>query len=111
MKVLSNVSSDVLSLSKDRVEINLYTLYILRTSSNTLYIGQTNDINRRLLEHKSKSSKSAKYIKQFDLFELVYIELYQTRKESMKREKQLKTWSRVKKEALIHNNIVALKKL
>lgn len=109
--MLSNVSSDVPSLSRDRIETYICTLYILRTSSNTLYIGQTNDINRRLLEHKSKSSKSAKYIKQFDSFELVYTELYQTQKECMRREKQLKTWSRLKKEALIHNDIIGLKKL
>ena len=41
-----------------------YFVYILRTSSNTLYIGQTNNLEKRLKEHKKKSSKSAKYIKE-----------------------------------------------
>ena len=76
-------------------------VYILRTSSNTLYIGQTNNLKRRLKEHKNKSSKSAKYIRYFSGFKLVYSENYPTRKEAMQREAQLKKWPKVKKEALI----------
>ena len=78
-----------------------YFVYILRTSSNTLYIGQTNNLEKRLKEHKSKSIKSAKYIRYFKSFSLVYSEKYQTRKEAMQREAQLKSWSRSKKDALI----------
>ena len=62
-------------------------------------------------EHKSKKSKSAKYTRIFDFVELVYTEEYQTRKESMRREIQLKKWSHAKKEALIIGDIIALKKL
>ncbi len=87
-----------------------FIVYILRASSNTLYIGQTNNLMRRLMEHKSKSSKSAKYIRYFDHFELVYTENFSTRQESMRREQQLKTWSRLKKEALINGDKIALKK-
>ena len=79
----------------------MYFLYILRTSSNTLYIGQTNNLEKRLKEHKEHKSKSAKYIRYFNSFKLVYTEEYQTRTEAMRRELQLKQWSRVKKEALI----------
>lgn len=78
-----------------------YTVYILRTSSNTLYTGQTNNLQKRLKEHQSKRSKSAKYMKYFDSFELVYQEEYPTLQEAMKREKQIKCWSRAKKKALI----------
>ncbi len=78
-----------------------FTVYILRTSSNTLYIGQTNNLDKRLKEHKSKSTKSAKYIKYFDSFELVYSEKYLTRVKAMKREWQLKKWTKPKKEALV----------
>ncbi|MBU4098355.1 GIY-YIG nuclease family protein, partial [Patescibacteria group bacterium] len=42
-----------------------YFVYILRTSSNTLYIGQTNNLEKRLKEHKERSSRSAKYMKYF----------------------------------------------
>ena len=78
-----------------------FYVYILRTSSNTLYVGQTNNLKKRINEHKSKSSKSAKYIRYFKSIELVYSEEYQTRSESMQRESQLKKWSKAKKEALI----------
>ncbi|KKQ45158.1 MAG: putative endonuclease containing a URI-like protein [Candidatus Woesebacteria bacterium GW2011_GWA1_37_8] len=79
----------------------MYFVYILRTSSNTLYIGQTNNLEKRIKEHKNKSSKSAKYIRYFDSFELVYFENYKTRREAMQREYQLKKWPRLKKEAII----------
>lgn len=86
-----------------------YAVYILRTSSNTLYIGQTNNLERRINEHKAK--KGAKYIKYFDSFELVYYEEYNSRTESMRRENQLKGWSKAKKETLIQNKITDLKNL
>ena len=82
-----------------------YFVYILRTSSNTLYIGQTNNLEKRLKEHMEKSSKSAKYIRYFSSFELVYREKYPTRSKAMQREAQLKKLSKVKKEALIAMNL------
>ena len=45
-----------------------YFVYILRTSSDTLYIGQTNNLEKRLKEHKNKSTKSA------TPWELIYFE-------------------------------------
>lgn len=95
-----------------RVEESMsFIVYILRTSSNTLYIGQTNNLEKRLNEHRNRSSKSAKYIKYFDSFELVYSETFSTRLESMRREFQIKKWTRAKKEALISGNLQLLKKL
>jgi len=88
-----------------------YYVYILRTSSNTLYIGQTNNLEKRIKEHKSKSPKSAKYIRYFSSFELVYHEKHKTRSEAMQREAQLKKWTRNKKEALIRGNKTLLRKL
>ena len=81
----------------------MYFVYILRTSSNTLYIGQTNNLKRRLEEHKDHKSKSAKYIRYFPFFSLVYSEKYQSRKEAIQRELRLKKWSKAKKEALIND--------
>lgn len=89
----------------------MYFVYILRTSSNTLYIGQTNNLEKRLREHQNKASKSAKYIRYFKSFSLVHSEKYLTRKKAMKREIQLKRWSRSKKEALIQGDAELLKKL
>jgi len=79
----------------------MFYLYILRTSSNTLYIGQTINLEKRIREHRNKSSKSAKYIRYFSSFNLVYSEKYPTRKEAMQREAQLKRLPRARKEALI----------
>jgi putative endonuclease len=80
-----------------------YFVYILRTSSNTLYIGQTNNLEKRLLEHESKSKKASKYIKCFESFKCVYREEYKTRSEALKREYALKQWTKAKKEALINS--------
>lgn len=88
-----------------------FYVYILRSTSNQLYIGQTNNLPQRKKQHASKSSKAAKFVKDGEQFDLVYSEEYTTRTESMKREKQLKGWTRAKKEALISGNPVLLKKL
>jgi len=88
-----------------------FFVYILRTSLNTLYIGQTNNLQKRLQEHAQKASKSAKYMKCFDSFEHVYTEVYLSRQEAMQREYQLKKWTKAKKEALISGDLELLKKL
>ena len=62
-------------------------------------------LEKRLSEHRNKTGKSAKYIRYFDSFQLVYSETFNSRSEAMKREWQLKQWSRTKKEALIRGDI------
>jgi len=88
-----------------------YFVYILRTSSNTLYTGQTNNLELRLKQHQSKTSKAAKYTRMFNWVDLVYREAYTTRKEAMRRELQIKRFSRQKKEALIRGDLNQLKRL
>lgn len=85
----------------------IYVVYILRTSSNTLYIGQTSNLEKRIKQHQSKSSKSAKYMKYFESFKLVYSEGYLTKTDAMRREYQLKKWSKRKKEALIARELIS----
>ncbi len=97
--------------SRDESKEIKYTVYILRTSLNTLYIGQTSNLFKRIKEHQNKTTKSAKYIKYFDSCELVFFEEHSTRIEAMRREFQLKKWSKVKKEALIKGDLGLLKKL
>ncbi len=80
-----------------------FSVYILRTSSNTLYIGQAKDLKQRLKEHLNKTPKSAKYMRYFKSFELVYSEPYKTRSEAMKREAALKKLTREQKENLIRS--------
>ncbi|MCL5004305.1 MAG: GIY-YIG nuclease family protein [Patescibacteria group bacterium] len=88
-----------------------FFVYILRTSSNTLYVGQTNDLERRLKEHREDKSRSAKYLRYFPSFDLVYTEKFSSRGQAMHREWQLKKWSRAKKEALVNGDKIELKKL
>jgi putative endonuclease len=78
-----------------------FTVYILSTSSNTFYIGQTNNLEKRISEHKSKGKKSAKYMRFVTSFKLVYTETYSSRSEAMKREWELKQWTRAQKEELV----------
>lgn len=103
--------SNSLSDQRESKGNKLFYVYILRTSLNTLYIGQTNNLKKRLSEHKNKTTKSARYIKYFLSCELVYTETYPTRVEAMKREWQLKKWTKAKKEALIHRDFELLKEL
>ena len=88
--------------------MNYYT-YILKTSSNTLYVGQTSNLAKRIKEHREKKGKGAKYMRYFSSFELVYSEECSSRTEAMKRELEIKTWTKTKKEALINNNLQVLK--
>ena len=81
--------------------IQMFFVYILRTSKNTLYVGQTNNLPKRLAEHRSKTKRSSKYVRSFPSFELVYSEECKTRSDSMKREYQLKQLTKVEKEKLI----------
>jgi len=78
-----------------------FTVYILRTSSNTFYTGQTNNLEKRLKQHQGKNSKSAKYLRRFESFELCYKENCSTRTQAMRREMQIKNLSHDQKEALI----------
>lgn len=88
-----------------------YFVYILRSNSNDLYIGQTNNLHNREKQHLTKSTKAAKFIKDCGEFTLVYSETSSSRTEVMRREKQLKGWTRAKKEALIAGNLNPLKNL
>ena len=87
----------------------MYFLYIVRDSRNNLYIGQTNNLEKRLQYHRN--GNGAKFLKNNSTIELAFSERYETRSEAMNREAQLKKWTRAKKEALIDGNLDLLKKL
>ena len=77
-----------------------YYVYIITNKYNTtLYIGVTNDLIRRIYEHKNKLvyGFSAKY----NLNKLIYFEHTNDVESAILREKQLKNYSRAKKEQLI----------
>ena len=75
-------------------------VYILTNEQNSvLYIGVTNNIKRRLAEHKSEAISG--FTKQYKTKKLVYLKEYSSPIEAIKREKQLKGWTRIKKQQLI----------
>lgn len=83
-----------------------YSVYILRTSKNTLYVGQTNNLTKRLTEHRNKKSRSAKYTRSFASLDLVYQEIFATRQQAMQREWQIKQLTHAKKETLILGKLI-----
>ena len=73
--------------------IHQYYLYILTNKKNgPLYIGVTNDLERRVFEHKNKLIEG--FTKKYDLTQLVYFESYQYINDAIKREKNMKKWKR-----------------
>ena len=78
----------------------MYFVYILYSATHdAYYVGQTNDLDKRLLRH---NSGFVKYTKPRRPWELVYFESYESRAESMSREKQIKSWkSKVKIKELV----------
>ena len=85
-----------------------YFIYILLFNHKTYYVGITDNLERRLEEHKSKKSF---YTKQFSDVELVFTEKVKNKIIAEKREKQIKGWSSAKKKALIEGSIEKLKDL
>ena len=79
----------------------MYYVYILRCSDNSLYCGQTNNLERRIKEHNSDKFKSAKYTKGRRPVKLVYFEKNQTVNEALKREYEIKKLPKTKKEILV----------
>lgn len=78
-----------------------YYMYILTNSgNNVLYVGSTNDLYRRWLEHVTKARAEA-FTAKYNVNKLVYYEEFQTGEEALAREYQLKGGSRKKKLDLI----------
>lgn len=83
--------------------MSVYYVYILETTANngkkSFYTGYTNDLYRRISEHKKGTG--AKYCRGKKKVELKYFETYIERKNAMRRELEIKTFSRLKKMELV----------
>ena len=76
-----------------------YYVYILASRSRTLYVGVTNDIGRRISEHRMHTSPG--FTTRYRVERLVYVEATEDVGAAIAREKQIKGWRREKKIALI----------
>ncbi len=77
-----------------------YYVYLMTNFKNTvIYTGVTNDLKRRVYEHKEKLIDG--FTKKYRLMKLVYFETFDDIQTAILREKQIKAGSRAKKEALI----------
>ena len=76
-----------------------YYVYILTNKSNTLYTGITNDLYRRLYEHKNKLTPG--FTKKYNIDKLIYYEVFDDPESAIQREKEIKSWTRKKKLELI----------
>jgi len=78
-----------------------YFVYIVCSQSGTLYVGMTNSIYRRALQHKGGEVEG--FASKYHCDRLVWYEGYDDVRKAIDREKQLKRWTRAKKIALIES--------
>ena len=73
--------------------LHQYYVYIITNNINgTLYIGMTNDLQRRMFEHKNKIVKG--FTEKYNITQWVYYETYKYVNDAIKREKNMKKWKR-----------------
>ncbi|MEM1137414.1 MAG: GIY-YIG nuclease family protein [Bacteroidota bacterium] len=83
--------------------VHQYYLYLISNKFNgTLYIGVTNDLERRIFEHTNELIQG--FSKKYSLNKLVYFETYQYINDAIKREKRMKKWKRQWKIKLFEEN-------
>ena len=83
--------------------------YILRCADGSYYVGHTDDLERRVAQHAEGSFCG--YTAERRPITLVYAEEFDSRDEAFRRERQIKGWSRAKKEALMKGDWEALQRL
>jgi putative endonuclease len=78
-----------------------FYVYIMSNQAETLYVGVTNDLKRRVFEHRTKEVEG--FTERYNLTKLVYYEPGESIEGAIAREKQLKGWLRSRKIALIES--------
>lgn len=81
------------------MKIRIYYVYIMASRSLNLYTGITNSIYRRALQHRHGELDG--FTKKYNINRLVYYEVFHNVSAAIAREKQIKSWTRVKRIALI----------
>jgi putative endonuclease len=86
----------------------MHFVYILRCADSSLYIGEAADVENRVERHQG--GRGCAFTAARRPVELVYIEERANYLEARRRERQLKRWTRAKKEALISGDLALLKR-
>jgi putative endonuclease len=89
---------------------NNFFLYILKCNDDSYYIGHTDNIDKRLSEHHLGLISNC-YTKNKRPLELLFVQQFSTRDDAFHAERQIKGWSRKKKEALMESDWQEIKKL
>ena len=89
----------------------MYHVYIVRCADGALYIGHTSDLAWRLIRHNDGTACAFTAATGRRPVELVLAEAYSTQSAALRRERQLKRWTRAKKEALVAGDLLTLKRL
>ena len=79
-----------------------FFVYILKCNDGSYYVGHTDDIEKRISEHKNRTYQNYTALRL--PIELVFSQIFETRDEAFIVERKIKDWSRKKKEALIRGN-------
>ncbi|ALU73803.1 GIY-YIG nuclease family protein [Tenacibaculum finnmarkense] len=90
--------------------MKIYYVYILKCSDNSYYTGVTSNLQERLIEHKNGKNINSYTFKRRPL-NLVFYSEFTNIELAIEKEKQLKKWSKVKKEALINDKFEKLPNL
>ena len=78
-----------------------YCVYIMSNSSKMLYTGITNDLEKRIFQHKSRLI--AGFAQKYNLHKLVYVERFIDERDAIRPKKHIKGWLRSKKVALVES--------
>ena len=87
----------------------MWFVYILRCSDDSFYVGEMHDVAKRLAAHNKGTAATHTSMRR--PVQVAYVEECSDRSAALKRERQLKRWSRAKKEAWIAGDLAALKTL
>ena len=79
-----------------------FFVYILANRSRTLYVGVTNDVARRVAQHRA--GVGSRFARRYAIYRLVFVETATRARDAIDREKQIKRWSRSKRVALIEEH-------
>lgn len=80
---------------------NYFVYIVTNPSREVLYIGMTNDLKRRLMEHFENRGNAKTFAGKYFCYKLLYFERHYSALAAIEREKEIKKWSRKKKDALI----------